>query len=48
MKDATLIGSPVAWLRFLYWWNNKENLTFGQAIEQWEKQENETKGGNND
>ena len=43
MKDATLIDSPIAWLRFLYWWNSRENLTLGQAIEQWEKIEKQQK-----
>ena len=47
MKDATLIDSPVAWLRFLYWWNSRENLTFGQAIEQWKKQKKQQLKENN-
>ena len=38
MKDETLIDSPIAWLRFYYWWGTRPDIfTLGQAIEQWKK-----------
>lgn len=39
MKDTTLIDSPLEWQKFFYWWNSRENLTFGEAIEQWKKRQ---------
>ena len=44
MKDETLIDSPIAWLRFYYWWGTRPDIfTLGQAIEQWKKIEKQQK-----